>query len=121
MTPEMIAAIVVAALSGGTLVKLADLLLNRGANERTNLREDITHLRAEIAELRVRITALETENTLQKERLARWQRAYWQLRTYADRLVDYLSVTPRILHADDHLAQLVSRYQDMELADSEDG
>ena len=110
--------LLIAAGSGGVLVKLIDVFTTRGSSERDNLRNDIVHLRSEIDKLRGRVDALECENTRQRAQLSLWQRAYWQLKTRTDRIVDYLIDSPDLLSDREDLVRLIERYQDCEGVDN---
>lgn len=115
---DRILPILIAAGSGGLLVKVFDYFTTRGSSERDNLRNDIVFLRSEIDKLRGRVDALECENTRQRAQLSIWQRVYWQLKTRADRIVDYLIDSPDFLSDREDLVRLIERYQDCEGVDN---
>lgn len=123
---EVLLAIAAAFVSGGALVRLIEVFANRSksvedlsASERLNLREDIKYLRSELDKLRGRIESLENDLSEQRRRVARWQRAYWQLKTRADRIVDHLVIVPQLLHLNPELSRMIDVYKEHEGEDEE--
>lgn len=84
----------ISVLSGGTLVRLIQLILNRRRDkievvgeEKNDLREDIQYLRGEIEILRKDVKELREELERTQRELSVWQRRYWSKKVELDKVL----------------------------------